>query len=55
METEKFYRLTLVLAGVLIMFTSFDVLAAVCAHAISGDKCFTENELVPLHWRPLDE
>lgn len=27
----------------------------VCAHAISGDKCFTENELVPLHWRPLDE
>lgn len=27
----------------------------VCAHAISGDKCFTENELVPIHWRPLDE
>ena len=27
----------------------------VCAHAISSSKCFTENELVPIHWRPLDE
>ena len=27
----------------------------VCAHSLSGGTCFTANELVPIHWRPLDE
>ena len=27
----------------------------VCAHSVSNGKCFTTNELVPIHWRPLDE
>lgn len=27
----------------------------VCAHSSSGEKCHTENELVPIYWNPLDE
>ena len=27
----------------------------VCAHAISSAPCYTENVIMPLYWRPLDE